>query len=156
VRFVLVVLALAAAAPATAQGVAERIASATSSPGSREVRFIDAELLTLFRYVNHEYPASTGGGGRSEVRILATPLASLAESQSQESGIGRRSSFRLLPVLGARLFEREEEIRVDALTGAPLRSSRWGLLELPMLGPLIGRKRVGDETRWQFLFLGGS
>ena len=149
---------LAAAGPAGAQSFVgpalERLASFRSDPNSSSARLLDADVLTLFRWEERELPTA-GGGGSSHLRLLTTPIASILERESSSGGGVDRSNLKILPVLGIRLFETESSSNVDPLTGAPMKRSSWGLLKLPVIGPLLGRESSDGQARWRFLFVGG-
>lgn len=146
--------AVLAATSAAAQDPGEllgRIASIQSQPGKQSGRLLDAGVLTLLRWKQTRMPGP--GGGSSELRLLATPVLSVLETDSSEDPASGRSALRILPVLGARLFESSRSTLPDALSGSRVDTRRWDVLKLPVLGSLLGAETRGQETSWSFFFV---
>lgn len=143
-----------AAAQSQAGELLGRIASIQSSEGKNSARFLDAGIFKVLRWKQTRMPGLTGEeGGRSEFELVATPIASLVEREASGGPGAERSSLRVLPVLGIRLFESERSTLPDGVSGEPVESHRWSFLKLPLLGPLLGAEMRGGKTRWSFFFV---
>jgi hypothetical protein len=143
-----------AAGPARADdpNVLERVVSVKRSPEGTSARLIDTPVLQIVRAEQ----GRVDGGHREDVRIASSPLFSVYRRESTTAAAGAvahtRGEGRFASVLGVSLLEwssdKEHGVGGDQRTAA----SEWGLLTLPKLGALFGRKKTDAGARYEVLY----
>jgi hypothetical protein len=145
-----------AVAPAPARAddpnVLERVVSVKRSPEGTSARLIDTPVLQIVRAEQER----VAGGHREDVRIASSPLFSVFRRESITAAEGAvthtQGEGRFASVLGISLLEWRSD-KEHGMTGDQRTSeSEWGLLTLPKLGALFGRKKTDAGSRYEVLY----